>query len=138
MDIRKVEPNELIEKVAGELKKVKEIVPPEWAKFVKTGVHKERPPEQEDWWYIRAASVLRKIYLYGPVGVSRLRTAYGGKKNRGSKPERFKKGSGNIIRKILQQLEKAGLVKTLDRKGRVVTEKGKKFIEKIAKGSLND
>ncbi|MCD6402783.1 MAG: 30S ribosomal protein S19e [Candidatus Aenigmarchaeota archaeon] len=133
MDVRNVEPNRLIMRVAEELKKLKELTPPDWAKFVKTGVHKERPPEQEDWWYIRAASVLRKIYFNGPVGVSRLRTAYGGKKNRGSKPEKFKKGSGSIIRKILQQLENAGLVEKMNKKGRVVTKKGKAFLEKLAK-----
>ena len=134
MDVKKVEPNKLIEAVARELRKIKEIRPPEWAKFVKTGVYKERPPEQEDWWYIRLASILRKIYIYGPVGVSRLRTAYGGCKNRGVKPEKFRKGSGSIIRKALQQLEAVGFVKTVERKGRVITEKGKRFLETIAKG----
>ena len=133
MDVRSVEPNKLIERVAKELEKMKELQPPEWAKFVKTGVHKERPPEQRNWWYIRAAAILRKIYIYGPVGVSRLRTAFGGKKNRGAKPERTYKGSGSIIRKILQQLENAGLVETQNKKGRVVTKKGREFLEKIAK-----
>jgi len=133
MDVRRVDPNALIEKLAKELKKVEAIKPPEWVKFVKTGVHKERPPEQKDWWFLRVAAIMRKIYLYGPVGVSRLRTAYGGKKNRGSKPERTYKGSGSIVRKALQQLEKAGLVKKEGNKGRVLTKKGKAFIEKIAK-----
>ena len=132
MNVREVEPQKLIEKLAEKLKEVKEIKPPEWARFVKTGVHKERPPEQKDWWYIRAAAVLRKIYLKGPVGVSRLRTVYGGRQKRGVKPEKFKKGSGSIIRKVLQQLEACGLVKTINRKGRVVTLKGKEFVEKTA------
>jgi small subunit ribosomal protein S19e len=39
-----------------------------------------------------------------------LKRKYGGKKNRGHKPEKRFDGSGNIIRKILQQLEKAGLI----------------------------
>jgi small subunit ribosomal protein S19e len=54
---------------------------PEWAIFVKTGVHKERPPIQEDWWQIRAADVLRTIERMGPIGTQKLRTKYGGKKN---------------------------------------------------------
>ena len=129
------DPSELIEKTGEELKKTESVKPPVWAAFVKTGVHKERPPVKDDWWYVRAASVLRKIYRLGPIGVSKLRVGYGGKKNRGYKPEHFYKGSGNILRKILQQLEKEGFVK-IDlksrHKGRLITAKGKKFLDGIA------
>ena len=126
---------ELIQKAAEELKKIPEIKPPEWAPFVKTGMHKERPPVDSNWWYVRIASVLRTVYRLGPVGVSKLRTKYGGKKNRGVKKEHFFKGSGNILRKALQQLEKAGLVKFAEKgvhKGRIITPKGKSFLDKIA------
>lgn len=127
--------NELIEKISEKLKQINEIKPPEWAAFVKTGRYKERPPFKEDWWYVRAASVLRTIYKLGPIGVSKLRRRYGGKKNRGVKPERFYKGSGSIIRKILQQLEKAELVKKEKKKihkGRILTAKGKSLLDKTA------
>ena len=126
---------EVVEKTAEKLKNIKEIKRPEWALFVKTGAHKERPPENRDWWYIRAASILKTIYLMGPIGVSKLRSRYGGKKNRGAMPEKFYKGSGSIIRKILQQLEKAELVKQGEKgvhKGRIITAKGKSFLDKIA------
>jgi len=129
------DPSELIEKSAEELKKVEAIKAPSWALIVKTGVHKERPPVKNDWWYTRAASVLRKVYVLGPIGVSKLRVKYGGKKNRGYKPEHFFKGSGSIIRKILQQLEKAGFIKKEEKgahKGRVITAVGKKFLDNIA------
>ena len=127
--------SELVEKASGELKKVSSIKSPSWAAFVKTGVHKERPPVEGDWWHTRAASVLRQIYRKGPIGVSKLRTAYGGKKNRGYKTEHFYKGSGSILRKILQQLEAAGFVKKEEKKvhkGRVLTAEGKKFLDNIA------
>ena len=130
-----VDSRELILKTAEELKKIPEIKPPEWAAFVKTGMHKERPPVNSDWWYVRAASVLRAIYRLGPVGVEKLRTKYGGKKNRGTKKEHFFKGSGNILRKSMQQLEKAGLIKFEDKgvhKGRIITPKGRSFLDKIA------
>lgn len=130
-----VDAQELILEAAEELKKIPEIKAPAWAPFVKTGMHKERPPSNHDWWYLRTASVLRAIYRLGPVGVSKLRTKYGGKKNRGTKKEHFFKGSGNILRKALQQLEKAGFVKFTEKgihKGRVVTPKGKAFLDKIA------
>jgi small subunit ribosomal protein S19e len=130
-----VYPNELIEKTAEQLKKIPEVKPPEWAVFVKTGVHKERPPMELDWWYFRAAAILRSVYRMGPIGVNKLKTKYGGKKRRGHKPAIFKKGSGNIIRKCLQQLEKAGLIKNIEKgknKGRIMTAKGKSFLDKLA------
>lgn len=126
---------ELVNKTAEELKKIDVIKAPEWAQFVKTGVHKEKAPTDAGWWYVRAASVLRRVYKMGPIGVSKLRTKYGGKKNRGVRPEKFFKASGNILRKVLQQLEKAELVKNdlkSKRKGRVITPKGISFLDKIA------
>ena len=132
--------DKLIERIKEELKKETEIKPPEWAIYVKTGVHKERAPVQPDWWYIRAASILRKIYLKGPIGVSRLRIAYGGRHRRGVKPEHFARGSGAIIRKILQQLEKADYIQKKEGHGskgrvivgRVLTTKGHSFVDKLA------
>lgn len=109
---------------------------PEWIQFVKTGAGKQRKPTQDDWWYTRAASVLRQVYIKGPIGVSKLRTKYGNKKNRGHKPERFTKASGKIIRNILQQMEKSGLVKSQDKgvhKGKIITSKGKSLMDKAAK-----
>ncbi len=139
MSMYNVDPTELIEETAKELKKIDFVKPPLWAPFVKTGVHKERPPISKDWWYVRAASILRKIRLKGPIGVSKLRTLYGGKQSRGYKSEIFKKGSGSILRKILQQLEKAGLVKQDKKeahKGRVITPAGIKLIDDVAKGMV--
>lgn len=130
-----VDAQELIVKTAEELKKLPEIKPPDWATFVKTGMHKERPPARDDWWYVRIASILRTVYRQGPIGVSKLRTKYGGKKSRGVKKKHFYKGSGNILRKSLQQLEKAGFVKFAEKgvhKGRIITPKGKSFLDKIA------
>lgn len=130
-----VDPSELIEKTAVELKKIDTIAPPKWASFVKTSMHKERPPIRDDWWNVRTASILRKVYLLGPIGVSKLRVKYGGRKNRGYKTEHFYKGSGNIVRKILQQLQKAELIKFVEKgvhKGRSITPKGIKLLEGIA------
>jgi len=81
----------LIDVVKEELKNDKNLTPPIWATFVKTGSSREKGPDQNDWWYIRAASVMRKVYVYVPLGVETLRVDYGGKKNRGVKPEKFRK-----------------------------------------------
>jgi len=123
----------LIQKLAVYLKdNVPEITPPKWALFVKTGCFKEKPPEDPDWWYYRAASILRKLYKAGrPVGLSELRREYGGRKNRGSKPERAYRAPGNAIRKILQQLEAAQLIKKT-REGRVLTPQGRALLDRLA------
>jgi len=141
MAVYDVNPEKLIHKVAEELQKEDLVQPPEWAIFVKTGMHKERQPTQDNWWYIRAASILRKIYKNGPIGVSKLRVVYGGKKNRGVRPEKFFPASGNILRKILQQLEKAGLAKQAEKgahKGRIVTGKGHAILENSATAIMKE
>jgi small subunit ribosomal protein S19e len=123
----------LLPRLAEELKKRKEIQPPPWAAFAKAGVHQQMPPEDPDWWFIRAASVLRRLYIDGPVGVQRMRTAYGGKRDRGSSPFQFRKGGGSALRKVLQQLEAAGLV-AKDRTGRSLSVDGRKLLDAVAHG----
>lgn len=127
-----VSASDLIAGISQEFKTFPEIVPPSWAPFVKTGVHKELPPENPDWWYVRSAAVLRKIYLKGPLGTRRLKAMYGGRKNRGTKTEKARSGSGSIARKILQQLEKAKLVEALPN-GKQITAKGMSFVDEVAK-----
>ena len=122
-----------IRKVAEELKKRSEVKPPAWAAFAKTGVHKEMPPEDPEWWFVRAAAVLRRVYVDGPVGVQRMRSFYGGAKNRGSKPNALRRGSGSVLRKALQQLEAAGLI-VHEKTGRRVSPAGRAFLDSIANG----
>jgi small subunit ribosomal protein S19e len=122
------------EKLALLLEKMPEYKMPEWAYYVKTGVCKARLPEDLKWWYKRAASILRQIYIHKVVGVNRLRGKYGDRKNRGMKPEIFAKGGGKIIRVMLQIGEKAGFlekVKEGKRFGRKVTKKGAEFLEAV-------
>jgi small subunit ribosomal protein S19e len=121
----------IIRRTAEELKKRKEVTPPAWAAFAKTGVHKEMPPEDPDWWFIRAAAVLRRVYVDGPLGVERMRSFYGGNKNRGSRPNAFRKGSGSVLRKALQQLEAAGLI-IHDKTGRRVSPAGMSFLDNLS------
>ena len=129
-----VDPEKFNEKLAEALKEKEEFKIPEWAYFVKTGVSRMRPPENPDFWYIRIASILRQIYIKGVVGVGRLKTKYGGKKERGVKPEEFRKASGKMIRVMLQQAEKAGFLEKCDgkRKGRQFTKQGLEFLNSIA------
>jgi small subunit ribosomal protein S19e len=134
MTLRDVDAEKLILKAAEELGRMEELRPPAWSSFVKTGVSRQRPPTQGNWWNIRQASMLRKLYLsQRGLGVSRTRIIYGGRKNRGHKPEHSFPASGSIIRKSYQQLEKAGFVKAEKGKGRLITPKGQKFLNAVAK-----
>lgn len=133
MNIREFPAERLIEKTAEKLKAMEHFKPPEWSVFVKTGVNRERVPQQDDWWWIRTAAVLRKISLEGPLGTERLRKEYGGRKNRGHKPEKKKRASGSVIRKILQQLESAGFIEKEKNKGRKLAAKGASFLTETTK-----
>jgi small subunit ribosomal protein S19e len=133
--VQETETEKLIKEMAKALKDGNILQMPEWARFAKTGVSRERPPEDPDWWFMRGASILRKIYLDGPVGTERLSTFYGGRKSYGHAPHHFAKSGGKIIRSIMQQLEKAELVKKSEtkKKGRIIAPKGQKFVNAIAK-----
>lgn len=117
-------------KLVEALKNEKGIEAPEWSVFVKTGAHKEMPPAREDWWHVRLASLLRKVNKYGPVGTNKLAKFYGGRKNRGVRPDRKVTGSRKIIRVGLQQLESAGLIKQVEKpsSGKVLTKEGAEFM----------
>ena len=136
VNVYEVNPDKLIQEASKELMKLEVMKKPWWANFVKTSVAKERFPVDSNWWYTRAASILRKMYILDkPIGTNKLRNFYGGRKNRGHKPSKFYKGSGKIIRVILQQLEKAELIKQTSKgahKGRILTPQGTSLLDKIA------
>jgi small subunit ribosomal protein S19e len=127
------DPVKFVPALAEALKNIPEFEVPEWAMYVKSGVSRERPPVDEDFWYIRAASILRQLYIRGVVGVGKLRVRYGSKQDRGGKPDKFRKSGGKIIRIILQQAESAGLVEKVMRlqHGRRLTAKGRDFLDSI-------
>ena len=135
-------PQEYNINLAEALKKIPEFEEPEWAKFVKSGPAKERPIDEPDFWYKRAASILRNLYLKKTLGVNRLRTKYGSKEDRGFRPEKFKRAGGKIIRTILQQADSAGFTEIFKddkrikgrRFGRQLTQKGKEFLKSIKLG----
>jgi small subunit ribosomal protein S19e len=122
-----VNPAALNRELAKELKERKIVSAPAWAPFVKTGPHRQQAPHDPEWWYARSASVLRAVATKGPIGSSKLSVIYGGRKNRGVAPDKFVRSGTNALRKILQQLERAGVVAQVERaghKGRALTKKG--------------
>jgi len=131
--------SKLIEKLAKYLKEnVDEVQPLPWASIAKTGSHVEKQPQNPNWWYTRSASILRKVYIHGPIGLEKLRSDYGGRKGFGVKPNHASKAGGSNIRKILQQLEAAGLVQTARLQGRKMTPKGRKLLQEIAEDLQKD
>lgn len=123
----------LIERLAKHLREnVDKIAPPAWTSYVKTGSHAEKQPQNPDWWYVRCASLLRKIYVHGPIGIEKLRSAYGGGKNPGVTPQHAQKAGGSILRKALQQLEAAGFIETFGSRGRRITHEGRKLLLEMA------
>jgi small subunit ribosomal protein S19e len=125
--------SKLIEKLATYLKQNVDLVtPPSWASVAKTGPQAQRQPENPDWWYVRCASLLRKIYVRSPIGTEKLRAEYGGRKDFGGRREHAVKAGGAIIRKALQQLEAAGLIETSKPHGRRVTKNGRKLLQELA------
>jgi len=131
--------SKFIEKLAKYLKdNVDEIQPPEWASVAKTGAHVQKHPQNPNWWYVRSASILRKVYIHGPIGLEKLRAEYGGRKDFGVKPEHAVKAGGKNIRKILQQLEAAGFVQTVGSKGRKMAPKGRKLLKEVAEDLHKD
>lgn len=125
--------SKFIEKLATYLREnMDEITPPPWANYAKTGSQVQKQPQNPDWWYIRCASLLRKIYVHQPIGIEKLKADYGGRKDFGVTPEHTVKAGGAVIRKALQQLEAAGLVETSKPLGRKVTREGRKLLQEIA------
>lgn len=127
-----VPPDPLIRNVAAKLQTDAKFAPPAWGRFAKTGVHREKAPHEAGWWPVRVASVLRHVYVDGPIGVVHLSARYGGNRDRGGKPNRARAGSRSIARHAVKQLETAGYVQSIKGKGRVVTGPGRKLLDQAA------
>jgi small subunit ribosomal protein S19e len=115
-----------------------------WVDTVKTSHSNELPPQSPDWFYVRAAAVARHVYLRKSVGVGRLRKVHGSTKNRGSAPSHHVNASGSVDRKVLQSLEKLGIVEKLEaedegsggRGGRRITQSGMRDLDRIAQTAV--
>jgi len=129
-NVTDVESDVLIGKVAEKLKEAG-IAKPGYIDFVKSGPSRERVPSQADFWYVRCASILRQVYLKGPIGVSKLRTKYGSRKIHAVNRHHQYKAGGSIIKDAFDALEKLGYIKKA-KAGRVITDTGRSFLDKIS------
>jgi len=131
MGVYDVPASYLIEETAQKLKT--EMEAPKFVDYIKTGVHRERAPQREDWFFVRMASILYRTYRWGVIGTERLRSYYGGRRNRGLKKEHTFKASGKVIRTCVQSLEKLGYLERAKPKGRKVTPKGFQLLNDMSK-----
>ncbi len=134
VNVKEVPPELLMKQLAEEFKKTKLEVP-QWTDYLKAGIHKEKSWEDPDWFYIRLASTLRKVFIKGPIGISRLSEEYGGRVDNGSQGYHPGKGSRYIVRQMLQTLEKLGYVKK-DKKGRSIAPQGASILDKASKEAM--
>lgn len=68
--VKDVDQHEIVSQIAGFLKKSGKVKVPEWADLVKLGKHKELAPIDADWYYVRTASIARRLYVRSSVGQS--------------------------------------------------------------------
>ena len=127
----------LIGKLA-EILKNEDIPAPSWIPFVKTGAHADKPPQDREWWHTRCASIMRKIYLHGPIGINELRKDYGGGKPHGYGAAHHRDAGGAIIRNAIHGLEKLGYVEKVEKKGRVISKQGMQKLDRLATEILNE
>ncbi|KAK9066579.1 hypothetical protein SSX86_013902 [Deinandra increscens subsp. villosa] len=130
--VKDVSPHEFVKAYAAHLKRSGKMELPLWTDIVKTATFKELAPYDPDWYYIRAASMARKIYLRGGLGVGAFQRIYGGRKRNGSAPPHFCKSSGGVARHILQQLQTMNIVDFDTKGGRKITSNGRRDLDQVA------
>uniref|UniRef100_S4R7M9 Small ribosomal subunit protein eS19 n=1 Tax=Petromyzon marinus TaxID=7757 RepID=S4R7M9_PETMA len=130
--VKDVNQQEFVKALAAFLKKSGKLKKPDWVDTVKLAKHKELAPYDGDWYYVRAASVVRHLYLRGGVGVGAMTKIYGGRQRNGTKPSHFSRGSKNVARKVLQSLESLKMVEKDPTGGRRLTPTGQRDLDRIA------
>ena len=118
--------------LAAFLKRSGKVKQPEWADLVKLCSANELCPSDHDWFFVRSASILRRLYCRAPVGITAFTKVYGKIQRRGTAPSHHKRANGNIIRKCLQQMEALGLVDKHANGGRILTSQGRRDLDRIA------
>merc|ERR1712168_1643862 len=129
--VKDVNPQDFVRAFAAHLKKSKLKVP-EYVEIVKTSKAHELGPTDPDWFYVRAASVARHVYLRPNVGDGAVRKIYGVAKRNGTRPTHFRLSSSSVARKVLQSLEGIKLVTKDVNGGRTIAPTGRRDMDRIA------
>ena len=145
VNAKDVPSEKFIAAVADYLKKSGKFKIPDWIDVIKSGPNRYlAPSDPSEWIFIRAASLLRKLYITSKgLGVGAFTAHYGGKYERGCQHNITRKSSGKLIRYCLQQLETMKLVEVMKvsfgegkastTEGRRMTKKGHQELDNLAK-----
>ncbi|KAI1886307.1 hypothetical protein AGOR_G00212650 [Albula goreensis] len=114
--VKDVNQQEFVRALAAFLKKSGKLKVPDWVDTVKLAKHKELAPCDENWFYTRAASTVRHLYL----------------REERRLPRHFSCGSKNVARKVLQALEGLKMVEKDPNGGRRLTPQGQRDLDRIA------
>ena len=125
-----VDSQRLTTAIAAHLKQEGKLNVPAWVGDVKTSSYKVYVPDNEDWFYVRAASIMRRL-CKRTAGIGSLTKVYGGKTRKMVKPAISTRASKNPNRKAVQALEALGWLK-MGTKGRVPTAEGINAVLNIA------
>jgi small subunit ribosomal protein S19e len=130
--VRDVAADKFIAAYSEVLKNNDKFIVPKWVDLVKTSVAKELAPYDPDWYYIRAAAIVRKVYLRQGTGVGALKKRFGGNFRRGAKPERHQDAAGGLIRTILLSLDELNITEAHGKGGRKITRTGQQALDLVA------
>lgn len=107
--------------LAAHLRTVLDLKPEEFGG--KSGAHRERMPDDPQWVWTRTASLL-VFCMYRARSIKDLKIRYGGLRRRGAKPSKRRTAGGAYLRRMVQSLERAGLLAETKGQGRHTTQKG--------------
>jgi len=105
-------------------------------------------PLDNDWLYVRAASISYQLYMRGKIGITALRDHYGGRQRNGTCKPHHRKGAGKVIRYCIKQLEDQQLIghvkytnddeTTSASQGKALTKKGITDMDRIASQIMSE
>eukprot|EP00999_Lentomonas_sp_LEN2_P001210 NODE_2226_length_621_cov_309.123482_g2176_i0.p2 GENE.NODE_2226_length_621_cov_309.123482_g2176_i0~~NODE_2226_length_621_cov_309.123482_g2176_i0.p2 ORF type:complete len:154 (+),score=38.14 NODE_2226_length_621_cov_309.123482_g2176_i0:77-538(+) len=134
--VKDVSHADFISAAAAQFKREGQLELPKNWEFQKMASWKQYSPYDQDWFYIRTASLLRRLYVRGGTGIGGLQKHYGGARKRGVCPVHHADASAGVIRHCLHQLENKGLVEHDENGGRRVSKSGRKMCDQIAQRVL--
>ena len=130
--MRDVSAYKWIRAMAAHLKQSGKLFVPNCTELMKQSHGNQRAPENPDWYFYRAASVLRHVYIHPGTGYGGLGKAFAIKKNNGSRPEKTVKATRGLLHWVCRSLEGLKLIAKGKAKGRVLTREGRRKADAIA------
>lgn len=132
LTVKDVDQDKIVQGVALFLKKSGKLKVPDNMDVVKTSKAKELGPVNADWFYVRCASILRRMYHRGPIGVGGVKKIFGTRKRDGVCPSHWCRADGAVSRRALQALEHVKLIEKHSEGGRKLTAQGQRDLDRIA------